>query len=293
MEASSPGTRVVRHHSELGWWEIVMRDPHPRLRAYIQSYQGYIESTTGLRRRLEPPSTSVVLIIGLGSALEVIDPRDQGCSSTATDHTSFVSGLYDSFVLIETRGTGQSGIQVNFTPLGAYQFLHLPMHLITNRVLELEDVLGPVACQLVERLQQTPSWEARFALVDDFISTRLAEGRTPTTSMVWAWHQLQQAGGGLGIGALAAELGCSQKHLIAQFHEQIGLPPKTLARILRFRHALRCLEHSGDVRWSEIALDCGYYDQAHFIREFRAFTGSAPGDFLARRLPDSGGFSGD
>lgn len=293
MEDSPPGTRIVRHHSELGWWEMVMRDPHPRLRAYLQSYQGYSESTPGLRRRLEPPSTTVVLIIGLGPALGVIDPRDQGRDGTATDHTSFVSGLYDSSVLIEVRGTWQSGIQVNFTPFGAYQFLHLPMHLLSNRVIELDDLLGPVAHQLVERLQETPSWEARFALLDAFISTRLTAGRAPTASVASAWHQLHQTDGGLGIGALAAELGCSQKHLIAQFHEQIGLPPKTLARILRFRHALRCLEHSEGARWSEIALDCGYYDQAHFIRDFRAFTGSAPGDFLARRLPDSGGISGD
>jgi AraC-like DNA-binding protein len=293
MEDSSPGTHVVYPHSDLGRWEMVIREPDPRLRAYIQSYQGYIESTTGWMRRLEPPSTTVVLIIGLGPALGVIDPRDQGRDDAAADHTSFVSGLYDSYVLIEARGTWQSGIQVNFTPLGAYQFLHLPMHLLSNRVIELDDLLGLVARRLVERLRETPSWEARFALLDAFISTRLAQGRAPTASVAWAWHKLHQADGCLGIGALAAELGCSQKHLITQFHEQIGLPPKTLARILRFTHALRHLEHSKGVRWSEIALECGYYDQAHFIRDFRAFTGSAPGDFLARRLPDGWGISRD
>jgi AraC-like DNA-binding protein len=286
-------TRIVRHHSDLGRWEMVIREPAPRLRAYIQSYQGYTESTTSFVRRLEPPSTTVVLIIGLGPALGVIDPRDQGRDSAAAGHTSFMSGLYDSYVLIEARGTWQCGIQVNFTPLGAHQFLHLPMHLLSNRVIELDDLLGPVARRLVERLQETPNWEARFALLDAFISARLAEGRTPTASVAWAWQRLHEADGCLGIGALAAELGCSQKHLIAQFHEQIGLPPKTVARILRFTRALLRLERSNNARWSEIALDCGYYDQAHFIRDFRTFTGSAPGDFLARRLPDGGGISGD
>jgi len=293
MEDRPPGTHVVPHHSDLGRWELVIREPGPRLRTYIQSYQGYSERTTGSMRRLEPPSTTVVLIIGLGSALRVIDPRDQGLNDAAADHTSFVAGLKDSYVFTEASGTWQSGIQVNFTPLGAYQFLHLPMHLLANRVIALDDLLGPGARRLVERLRETPSWEARFALLDAFISTRLAEGRAPTAGIARAWHILHKTNGCLGIGALAAELGWSQKHLITQFHEQIGLPPKTLARILRFTHALRLLEQSKGVCWSEIALDCGYYDQAHFSRDFRAFTGSAPGDFLARRLPDGRGIAGD
>lgn len=292
MADRPPGTHVVPYHSDLGRRELVTCKPDPRLRTYIQSYQGYSERTTGLMRRLKPPSTTVVLIIGLGSALSVIDPRDQGLNDAAADYTSFVAGLKDSYVLIEARGIWQAGIQVNFTPLGAYQFLHLPMHQLANRVIALDDLLGLGARRLVERLRETPSWEARFALLDAFISTRLAEGRAPTAGITWAWHTLHKANGCLGIGALAAELGWSQKHLITQFHEQIGLPPKTLARILRFAHALRHLEHSNGVRWSEIALDCGYYDQAHFNRDFRAFTGRAPADFLARRLPD-GGISGD
>ena len=69
-----------------------------------------------------------------------------------------------------------------------------------------------------------------------------------------------------------------------QFREQLGVPPKTMARILRFQKAVRLLGTSTQLRWAEIALRCGYYDQAHFNRDFRDFAGASPGEFLAQRI---------
>jgi AraC-like DNA-binding protein len=84
------------------------------------------------------------------------------------------------------------------------------------------------------------------------------------------------------VRALAAEVGWSRKHLAARFHEQVGLAPKALARVLRFRRALRLLGGAGAQR-SDVALRCGYYDQAHFNRDYRAFTGTTPGAWLRER----------
>jgi AraC-like DNA-binding protein len=87
------------------------------------------------------------------------------------------------------------------------------------------------------------------------------------------------------VRALAAEVGWSRKHLAARFHEQVGLAPKALARVIRFRRALRLLDAPGAPR-SDVALRCGYYDQAHFNRDFRAFTGTTPGAWLRGRAAD-------
>jgi AraC-like DNA-binding protein len=88
---------------------------------------------------------------------------------------------------------------------------------------------------------------------------------------------------------LSGAIGCSRKHLISEFRQHIGLSPKPLARILRFNRAVQVIEKSRRVAWAALAHDCGYYDQAHFIRDFHAFAGSTPGEFLRHRLPDSAG----
>jgi methylphosphotriester-DNA--protein-cysteine methyltransferase len=67
------------------------------------------------------------------------------------------------------------------------------------------------------------------------------------------------------------------------YRRQLGLPPKVLARVIRFNRLLRRLDEEGDVRWADLAVDCGYYDQAHLHRDFRQFAGATPAGFLAAR----------
>jgi AraC-like DNA-binding protein len=116
--------------------------------------------------------------------------------------------------------------------------------------------------------------------------------RPPSEEVSWAWDKLKSTGGLISIGALAEDLGWSRKHLIHRFRGQVGMPPKTVARLLRFHAALEQLKRSDGTRWVEIAHSCGYYDQAHLIRDFRDFAGCAPGEFLGRLLPEGGGVSG-
>jgi AraC-like DNA-binding protein len=282
-----PRITVRSHCSELGSWQSVLREPPAHLREYIHGpYLGWVETIPGTFRRREVASAIVPLIINWGSPYGIVEPT-KPCAAPRPIGT-FVAGLHNSFAITESYGLHECA-QVNFTPLGAYLFLRLPMHSLTDCVVELEVLLGAVVTRLEAQLYEATSWSDRFHLIDAFVTERILASRAPSREVNWAWRALNGSCGPTSIGRLARELGWSPKHLITKFREQIGLPPKTVARIIRFGSALRRLEAAPESRWAEIALDCGYYDQPHLIRDFRAFAGSTPSEYLGRRLPDGGG----
>jgi AraC-like DNA-binding protein len=286
-----PRAQVTRHESADGSWELVTGAPDPRLRAHVLGdYTGYRERTLGPMRRRELPSPQVVLIIDFGPAIRVFDARDP--SQSARHATGFVAGLDDTFSLTETPGE-MSGVQVNFTPLGARLFFGLPMRHLARRVVGLDDVFGAQGPLLTEQLHEAPGWEARFALLDHWLLRRILEARAVADCVTWAWQRLSASGGVVEIGALADELGYSQKHLISRFNEELGLPPKLLARLIRFDRVIQTVKAGGADSWARLAYAHGYYDQAHLIRDFRQFTGGPPGEYLRRQLPGMGGTKGD
>jgi AraC-like DNA-binding protein len=279
-------TRVVRHASDLGRWEIAVGTPHPRMAEYVRGYWGYSDAGLRLTRRRKSPTGNATLIINFGPPFRLLASRRPDVPVQPRD--AFVAGLHDSPVVIEATGDSHC-VQVDLRPLGAFLVLGQPMEALTDQIVELEDILGPMARQLRAQLYDAGDWPSRFALLDATIAGRLGAARPPSAAVAWAWRELHRCDGRVSVGVLTEALGCSRQHLIRRFHEQVGLPPKRLARILRFNHVLRLLERGDAPDWAELALRCGYYDQAHLNRDFRHFAGCAPGDFLHRRLPDQGG----
>lgn len=156
-------------------------------------------------------------------------------------------------------------------------------------MVSLDDVLGPAAADLIERLRDLRGWDERFGLLDSVLCKRLEAASVVPAALQTAWSGLMKARGRVEIDALARELGYSRRHFSARFGAELGLPPKTYARVLRFEHAAERLSHDTGARFAEIAQDCGYYDQAHLNRDFREFAGTTPGDYVGRLLPDGGG----
>jgi AraC-like DNA-binding protein len=283
--------RVIQHRSDVGCWEMALRAPIRGLRAAVAGdYMGFSESITNFARRREPPHGNVVLIVNLGADFGIVDPRDT--AGSLTYRSSFVAGLHDGYAITEATGPSCC-LEVNFTPLGAYRLFGVAMHQLTNRVIALEDLLGSAADDLVDALHATPGWAERFDLLDRLILARMAKHAPASPGVAWAWRQLQQSGGNSTIGRLAAELGWSRKRLIGRFRNEIGLPPKALARVIRFNSVVAGIEGNPRCDWAEVAQACGYYDQAHLIRDFQEFAGDAPEAFLRRQLPDRGGYIGD
>ncbi|NVI88213.1 AraC family transcriptional regulator [Actinomadura sp. BRA 177] len=259
-----------------GWW-LALGRPHPALRPFLRSYNGYWETLAVPTRTRTLPTRTTVVIINLGPPLylEVPDPGVR-----AREYGSFVAGMHDGHGMYVSPG-GQRGIQLDVTPLGAYTLLGVPMARLTNAAVDLPDLLGREARTLVERLAGAPSWAARFDLLDGFLLRRLDAGPVPDREVARAWGLLD-GGPGVTVADIAADVGWSRKHLTHRFREQVGLPPKVMARVLRFERAVALL--SGGTGLAEAAFACGYYDQAHLNREFRALSGCTPTELIGGQL---------
>ncbi len=116
---------------------------------------------------------------------------------------------------------------------------------------------------------------------DQLLGERIGAGPVASPEIRWAWAELHRSGGQLRIGDLAAQVGCSHRHLVACFREQIGVTPKTAARVLRFHHARHLLDACPSP--AAVAACCGYSDQSHLSREFTRLAGCTPTEFTRHR----------
>jgi AraC-like DNA-binding protein len=276
--------RVARGELPSGAWESVRSTPHPELATYVRRYQGYFEASSQPVRRRELPSGEVALIISFGQRYELIDPLNGG--SLGTCYT-FIAGLDDTYSLVDSTGGGVA-MQIDFTPIGAHRVLKTPMHLLAHRTTELSDLLGSQADRLVERLFEAPDWPSRFAILDEYLRSKIRG--TPDTSreITWAWQDLTISHGMTPISKIIGNLGWTRKRLVRAFRDHVGVPPKTLSRVLRFQHALAELGSRSGVNTSLVAAECGYSDQAHMIREFGALSGSTPLELIRCYTADGG-----
>ncbi|MDQ3740397.1 MAG: helix-turn-helix transcriptional regulator [Actinomycetota bacterium] len=270
----------MRYESDTVCWELSSRDAAPALRPHVIGYVGYREWGSEGFRRLETPSDEVHVILSFGPRIRV------GGDLLG----SFVAAPDTEHAVVESLGE-QHCLELRLTPLGAHLVLGVPMDELATRTFAFEDVWGSSA--LVDRLAALPSWEARFDVLDRVLATRLAAARPLAPEVEQAWWRLVATRGAVPVAELVRESGWSRRHFTARFAEQAGLPPKAFARVLRFQRAKELLALPDHVRPSlaRIALDCGYYDQAHFNRDFRAFAGCTPTELAARKLP--AGWSAD
>jgi AraC-like DNA-binding protein len=266
--------------------ETVFREPDQRLAGIVAGeYQGWRESSHGVVRRREVPVCEFPFIINFGSPFGFVDPAGPDAGSRRLG--TFVAGIFDSFVIVESSGDSCC-IQVNFTPIGARLFFQLPLSELSNRTLGLDELYGDQSARVVEALAETGDWDRRFDLLEALIVRRIGAAKPPRGEIVRAWRLMQETGGTLEIGGLADDVGWSHKHLIAQCRDHLGAPPKLLGRVLRLQRAIKLIGHSNQPRWVELALDCGYFDQSHLIREFGQLAGCTPEEYLGLQLPYGG-----
>lgn len=276
MQRTATRTRLQRGDAGGVYWELASRRPDPALTGYVHELQGYVERAGTVVRRREPASTQVVVILEFEPRLRIYD----AARSDRFDRFpgGFVAGIGDAPTWTEHPGQ-QEGIQLNLHPLGARRLFALPLHELRDRALPFAELV-PEQRGLCAELAELPSWDARFDRLEAFLRARLYDAPAEDPIVSWTLRQLARSDGQANLRALVAELGYSHKHVIARFHDQVGVPPKLWARLLRFERLRKELAGRKPRSWAELAVTCGYYDQAHLARDVRQFSGETPGALL-------------
>jgi AraC-like DNA-binding protein len=286
MDRDRPGARDDRIVESV--WGV----PAPALRPFIAGYAGYRHDGVPPATHRGLPSPYLTVIFTLDDPLTIAahaDPRQPPAS-----YRSLVGGLHTSPALITHQGR-QSGIQLLLSPLGARALLGMPAAELASIDVEGSDVLGLLAERIGERIRAAADWPARFAVLDQVLTSRLADppiepGIASGTSdeVGHAWRRLVASGGHCTVSELAAETGWSDRHLRSRFSGETGLTPKAAARVIRFDRTRRLLQRrtaaGSPLLLADLAADCGYYDQAHLAREFRGLAGLPPSTWLAEEF---------
>lgn len=230
-----------------------------------------------------------------GAAIAVDDADHQPCrpgqdlvhagsDGAPESFTGLISGLHAGPVTI-AADRFQFGIHVELTPWAAGALLGYPAGVLASGVYDVADVLGTRGSELVERTRQATDWTSRFAAIDQVLGADLDLAWTPAPEVAQAWTTLVRTGGRIPVQQLARHVGWSRRHLAERFRRELGLSPKTAARVIRFERSRTALTRPARAGLAEIAAECGYADQAHLTREWRDLAGQTPSAWIAAELP--------
>ncbi|MFD2161538.1 helix-turn-helix domain-containing protein [Paradesertivirga mongoliensis] len=170
---------------------------------------------------------------------------------------------------------GSGCLAVCFHPGMAYHFFQPPMHLLSDSTTALADLWKNKAAEIEEQLAGAVDNHGRAKILQSHLMELLA-GNKHDSHIEFCLKQVQASGGLNNVGDLADCTGLSQRHLSRKFQRYVGLPPKEYLRVCRFLRSLSYLKKYPDFSLTTIAYESGYYDQAHFSREYKAYTGYTP-----------------
>ena len=249
--------------------------PATRLRPYVSRYLGYRYGGFPSGVHIGLPAASLTVVISLAEPTRVAVDR----SGRPVGYAALVGGLHTRPMYIAHEGE-QYGVQLELTPHGARSLLGLPAAALAGTVAGLDDLLGPAARELPDRLAAADGWAGKFAVLDGVLSRCAGRLDPPEPVLSALWRRVLDSGGALRVADLARETGWSRRHLTGRFTAEFGLGPKDAARVVRFERSKWLLRRARPMI-ADVASRCGYYDQAHLAREWRDLAGVAPSAWLA------------
>lgn len=256
--------------------------PHPALRPYIKHF-GHIYICSSPPKEVMTvdffPNGFSSLIVNLN-----VDRNIKDLSDGQNYNTFFkFSGQFDAHRHLSCAELNL--VFITFSPLGAFQLLGMPQNCFLNVKVEMEDIF-PKSASLFRRIEDAGENTSEvIQLLENWLLCRcFAAGQVNSDRVAVALKIIKETSGNLPINKLCQEAGMSISTLEEHFKEKVGITPKMFSRIERFNQCLQYIRHHDDVSWASVAYHFNYFDQMHFIREFKKFYGYTPANTAGSKL---------
>jgi AraC-like DNA-binding protein len=257
--------------------------PPPPLAAFV-SCIWYSEGLQGTheRERLLPNGESGIVFDLREEPVRIYDGLEIGKFVTHAP-AIFCGARTDCFVIDTSQQERVIGVQ--FRPGGAFPFLKMPAGEVANDTYSLDDIWPGKAASIRDALMNAGDVTAMFATLERLLLAQLKGSSPLHPAVAFAVGQLSGPVANARVGDVADRVGLSSRRFIELFRNQTGLTPKSFQRVRRFQQVLRSLRANSEENWTDVAYRCGYYDQAHFIHDFRLFSGMTPGEYVTVATP--------
>jgi len=249
--------------------DYIERQPVPQLAPYIRSVWHARANSTEYTRERTLPSGCVEVILALAWDF-LMDCPEGGPDRQSSPE--LVVGARSVYEIVDTADMACL-VGIHFRPGGFSAFVGERAYLFSNRSVPLAGLWGRSAEGLRDALREIRSMTGRLDYLERFLLGRLAGLRAPHPLVGFALERFSRHGSIAAVREVARSAGWSERRFSQVFREGVGFSPKTWCRIQRFQRAVKLLHAGKELPLAQLALDCGFYDQAHFANEFRAFSG--------------------
>jgi AraC-like DNA-binding protein len=195
---------------------------------------------------------------------------------------TLLCGPHSRFFVIDTAEQ-DSVMGIHFKPGGAFPFFKLPAGELQNLHVSLEDLWGAEAGLLRERLLEAPTPQAKFQALETCLIAQAFKPLERHRAVGFALGLFLNTHTAPAISDISDHIGLSSRRFIQLFNNEVGLTPKLFSRVRRFQQVLQTIHSSTEFDWVGLAASCGYFDQAHFIHDFKAFSGINPTTYMAQK----------
>ena len=246
--------------------------PHPLLKSYIEKM--WVFESSG-----KMPIDDLKLVVPNGNIKLTVAFRNGIVAAvgekifTSKENSISLTGLVDVPVILDVDENVATGtLCAEFNPQGAYRFFRLPLNSLKNQIYSLTDILGIIAKQLEEQISNVESVEGKVDLLQQFLLKQLML-QGDDSIFEYCVSKIISSKGRITIKELEKKSGYSSRWLNMKFEERLGVSPKNLSTIIRFKQYYNAVANNDEISFMKNDFYDFYYDQSHFIKEFKRFTG--------------------